>query len=74
MRDEPARSGRPGIRRPWLRSQRAVPRLVVRPLERFLELEAGSAALLMAGAIGALVWANVAQTREGTRVFTGATR
>jgi NhaA family Na+:H+ antiporter len=45
--------------RPWLRSERPVPRLIVRPVERFLELEAGSAALLMAAAVAALVWANV---------------
>ena len=45
--------------RPWLRSDRAVPRLVVRPLERYLEQEAGSASLLMAAAVAALVWANV---------------
>jgi NhaA family Na+:H+ antiporter len=32
--------------------------LVVRPLERFLEHETGSAALLMAAAVSALVWAN----------------
>jgi NhaA family Na+:H+ antiporter len=35
-----------------------VPRLVVRPLERFLKLEAGSATLLMAAAVAALVWSN----------------
>jgi Na+:H+ antiporter, NhaA family len=45
--------------RPWLRSDRPVPRLIVRPLERFLELESGSAALLMAAAVVALVWVNV---------------
>ena len=43
---------------PWARSERAVPRLVLRPLERFLHREAGSAALLMATAVVALVWAN----------------
>ena len=48
-----------GFSRPWLRSDRPVPRLIVRPLERFLELEAGSAALLMATAVAALVWVNV---------------
>jgi NhaA family Na+:H+ antiporter len=48
-----------GLSRPWLRSDRPVPRLVVRPLERFLELESGSAALLMAAAVAALIWANV---------------
>lgn len=47
------------FRRPWLRSERPVPRLVVRPLERFLVLEAGSAALLMAAAVAALIWSNV---------------
>ena len=37
-----------------------MPRLVVRPLERFLQLEAGSASLLLGAAVAALVWANVA--------------
>ena len=37
-----------------------MPRLVVRPLERFLRLEAGSATLLLAAAVAALVWANAA--------------
>jgi NhaA family Na+:H+ antiporter len=36
-----------------------VPRLVVRPLERFLQREAGSASLLMGMALVALVWANL---------------
>ena len=36
-----------------------MPRLVVRPLERFLHRESGSAALLMGAAFVALVWANV---------------
>jgi Na+:H+ antiporter, NhaA family len=47
------------LSRPWVRSDRPVPRLIVRPLERFLELESGSAALLMAAAVVALVWLNV---------------
>ncbi len=37
-----------------------MPRLVVRPLERFLQLEAGSASLLLGAAVAALVWANFA--------------
>ena len=59
-------SDKPGLKtprefaRPWLRSERAVPRLVMRPLERFLQLESGSAALLMGAAVAALVWVNVA--------------
>jgi Na+:H+ antiporter, NhaA family len=48
------------FRRPWVRSQRPVPRRVVRPLERFLSLEAGSATLLMGAALAALVWSNTA--------------
>jgi NhaA family Na+:H+ antiporter len=36
-----------------------LPRLVVRPLERFLSLEAGSASLLMLAALAALIWSNV---------------
>jgi Na+:H+ antiporter, NhaA family len=36
--------------------------LVVRPLERFLRLEAGSASLLMAAALAALIWSNAAGT------------
>lgn len=48
------------FREPWLRSERPVPRLVVRPVERFLQLEAGSASLLLGAAVIALVWANVA--------------
>lgn len=46
------------FRQPWMRSQQALPRLMVRPLERFLQQEAGSASLLLAAAIAALVWAN----------------
>jgi Na+:H+ antiporter, NhaA family len=47
------------FRQPWLRSERALPRRVARPLERYLQQEAGSASLLLAAAIAALVWANV---------------
>jgi NhaA family Na+:H+ antiporter len=51
----------PGFSRPWLRSDRPLPRLLVRPLEQFLRLEAGSASLLLVAALAALVWANAAQ-------------
>lgn len=57
---DPVRPER-GLRRPWLRSDRAVPRRVVRPLEQFLQLEAGSASLLFAAAVGALIWSNAAE-------------
>ena len=38
-----------------------MPRLVMRPVERFLALEAGSASLLMVAAVAALLWANVSE-------------
>ena len=60
MSGEQPTEGRKAFRQPWLRSERAVPRLVVRPLERFLQLEAGSASLLLGAAVVALVWANLA--------------
>ncbi|MGH2795242.1 MAG: Na+/H+ antiporter NhaA [Actinomycetota bacterium] len=47
------------IRMPWARSGRRVPRLVVRPLQQFLQTEASSGILLLVAAAGALVWANV---------------
>lgn len=46
------------FQQPWSRSERTVPRFVLRPLERYLRLEAGSASLLMAAAVVALVWVN----------------
>lgn len=46
--------------RPWLRSDRAVPRTIARPLERYLRRESGSASLLLLAAAIALVWVNVA--------------
>jgi Na+:H+ antiporter, NhaA family len=51
-------SGSDRFSKPWARSERPVPRLVIRPLERYLEREAGSASLLMLAAAVALVWAN----------------
>jgi NhaA family Na+:H+ antiporter len=59
---EPEIPGAQALNRPWLRSERPLPRLVVRPLERFLRLEAGSASLLMAAALAALIWSNLATT------------
>jgi NhaA family Na+:H+ antiporter len=51
-------SGSDRFSKPWARSERPVPRLVIQPLERYLEREAGSASLLMLAAVVALVWAN----------------
>ena len=47
------------FRRPWMRSDQALPRLMLQPVERFLQNEAGSASLLLAATLLALVWANL---------------
>jgi NhaA family Na+:H+ antiporter len=49
---------RPDLRRPWSRSNRRLPRLVVRPLQAFLQAEISSGVLLLAAAAAALAWAN----------------
>ncbi len=47
-----------GVRPPWSRSGRTVPRRIVRPLQTFLDAEASSGILLLAATVAALVWAN----------------
>ncbi|HSJ73777.1 MAG TPA: Na+/H+ antiporter NhaA [Miltoncostaeaceae bacterium] len=47
-------------RRPWSRTERPVPRLVVRPLEQFFRLEASGGLVLLGATVVALIWANVA--------------
>jgi NhaA family Na+:H+ antiporter len=49
---------REGLRFPWSRSERRVPRLVVRPLQSFLSTEVASGILVLAAALIALIWAN----------------
>ena len=46
------------LRVPWSRSERPVPRAVVRPLQSFLETEIASGVVLLAAAIVAQLWAN----------------
>jgi NhaA family Na+:H+ antiporter len=48
----------PGIRPPWSRSDRTLPRLVLRPLQEFLSTSTASATLLAGAAVVALVWAS----------------
>jgi NhaA family Na+:H+ antiporter len=47
-----------GVRAPWSRSERPLPRRVVRPLQSFLDEESSSGIVLLGAAIVALVWAN----------------
>ncbi|MEW6059635.1 MAG: Na+/H+ antiporter NhaA, partial [Actinomycetota bacterium] len=49
---------REGIRVPWSRSGRPLPRRILQPLQTFLETEAASGLLLLGAAAVALVWAN----------------
>lgn len=46
------------IKSPWSRSERAVPRAVVRPLRDFLRWEASGGLVLLAATVAALLWAN----------------
>ncbi|MEX1262856.1 MAG: Na+/H+ antiporter NhaA [Actinomycetota bacterium] len=47
-----------GVRPPWSRSDRLVPRRVVQPLQEFLQTATASALLLLVAVVVALVWAN----------------
>lgn len=51
-------SGFEGLRSPWSRSGRPLPRRVLQPLQSFLAEETAGALLLLAAAIVALVWVN----------------
>ena len=53
---EPA--DREEIRRPWSRSDRPVPRIILRPLQEFLATSTAAASTLLAAIVVALVWAN----------------
>jgi Na+:H+ antiporter, NhaA family len=48
----------PDIRRPWSRSDRPVPRRILRPLQEFLETSTASGLVLLAGVVVALAWVN----------------
>jgi Na+:H+ antiporter, NhaA family len=49
---------RPALRLPWSRSDRAIPRRLVRPLQDFLRTSTASAAPMFVAAVAALLWAN----------------
>jgi NhaA family Na+:H+ antiporter len=54
----------------WLNSGRRVPRLVVRPLQAFLETEYGGGLILLACAVAAMAWANSPWSDSYERVWT----
>jgi Na+:H+ antiporter, NhaA family len=46
------------IRPPWSRSERAIPRTIVRPLQEFLQTSTAAALVLLGAIVVALVWIN----------------
>lgn len=54
----------PELRLPWSRSDRTIPRVIVRPLQEFLSTSTASALVLFGAVIVALVWANVGTSYE----------
>ncbi len=49
-----------GVRVPWSRSGRPVPRRVLRPIRQFTQLEIAGGVVLLVASVIALIWANVA--------------
>ena len=56
--ERPDTQPHPDIRLPWSRSDRPVPRRVLRPLQEFLSTSTASGTLLLFAALAALAWAN----------------
>jgi NhaA family Na+:H+ antiporter len=61
---------RPGIRVPWAHSDRPVPRIVLRPLQAFLQTSSASAVVLLGAVVLAIVWANSPWRDTYERVWT----
>lgn len=59
MTSEPTGGDTGGLRAPWSRTDRTLPRRVLRPVQEFMHLEASGGLVLLAASIAALVWANV---------------
>ncbi len=55
-----ARREPPEVRPPWSRTGRPVPRRVLRPIREFMRLEVAGGMVLLAAAVVALRWANLA--------------
>lgn len=50
----------PRLHETWIHSERFVPRLFVRPVQRFIQIEAASGILMLLAAVAAVAWANSA--------------
>jgi NhaA family Na+:H+ antiporter len=60
----------PELRAPWSRSQRRIPRTVVRPLQQFLGASTSSGYVLLVAVAIALVWANSPWSAGYERLWT----
>src|SRR5690349_4833654 len=49
-----------GVRPPWSRTSRPVPRRVLRPIREFMRLEVAGGVVLLVASVAALIWANAA--------------
>jgi NhaA family Na+:H+ antiporter len=58
VNDRPGPSQHPDINTPWSRSDRGVPRRLLRPLQEFLETSTASGVVLLAAVAVALAWVN----------------
>jgi NhaA family Na+:H+ antiporter len=67
--DHPSVSSGASIRYPWSRTERRVPRRVIRPLQAFLETEQAGGILLLLAAAAALIWANSAWSASYERLW-----
>ncbi len=59
----------PELALPWSRTDRAIPRTVVQPLQAFLHTEVAGGVVLLAAALVALVWANSPAADSYTALF-----
>jgi Na+/H+ antiporter NhaA len=63
-------TGQRPIRHSWLASDRPVPRLIARPVQRFLETEASGGIILLIATSCALLWANSALSESYGSLWT----
>ena len=57
------------IRMPWARSDRLVPRTVLRPLQEFLDTSIAGSVLLLGAVVVAIVWANSPWRESSARLW-----
>jgi NhaA family Na+:H+ antiporter len=63
-------TGQQPVRHSWLASERPFPRLIARPVRRFLETEASGGIVLLIATLLALVWANSPVSKSYESLWT----